>query len=132
MKITFTGFCGAGDDAMNITFTSFLPARAPRPAIPPPRWGGYVEPRTFHGFARRRKRRRSTRGYNPPPRWGEQRQFKLSKPARPWRGAIPIGGLRRFIPRHAAGLFRPSGSMVLPCRFSANPSSAFSALKAVV
>ena len=50
MKITFTGFCGAGDDAMNITFTSFLPARAPRPAIPPPRWGGYVEPRTFHGL----------------------------------------------------------------------------------
>ena len=50
MKITFTGFCGTGDDAMNITFTSFLPARAPRPAIPPPRWGGYVEPRTFHGL----------------------------------------------------------------------------------
>jgi len=35
--------------------------------------------------ARRRKRRRSTRGYNPPPRWGEQRQF-------PVHGVAPSGG----------------------------------------
>jgi hypothetical protein len=31
MNFTFTGFCGAGDDPMNITFTSFLPVRGPRP-----------------------------------------------------------------------------------------------------
>jgi len=41
-------------------------------AIPPPLRGGYVERQTLPRVARRRKRRRSTRGYIPRPRWGQR------------------------------------------------------------
>jgi len=40
--------------------------------------GRMCRTRTLPLVARRRKRRRSTRGYIPPPLWGEERQFKVS------------------------------------------------------
>ena len=89
-----------------------------------------VETRTFPRVARRRKRRRCTRGYIPPPRWGENGSspFPACPPLHPaaCRGLVSVfrfpvpspptcppglrAGSRRPIPRHAGGLFPFSGT----------------------
>jgi len=66
------------------------PPRVPSDSSAP--WGRMSRNTNSPRVARRRKRRRSTRGYNPPPRWGgsvNSRQFPL-------HSAAPLGRSRQF------------------------------------
>jgi hypothetical protein len=90
----------SGDDPMNITFTSFLPAR-PRPAIPPPRRGDWFSDAPM-GLKRHNNRGRVLRTF---PR----------ACARGYRSAAPCGGC---VPRRHPIIIRYSEFLV---RFFAVP-----------